>query len=118
MDKKLVVTYLGVTALAIYAVNERSGVMFVSAVAIGVIGYVFRHAQMRDRVIGIVAAALGGAIAAEIGHTFYYHTNTANPVTDSGGLFLSAILLGVINAAVVVILLVLTEAGLKYASRK
>lgn len=106
-----------VAAIAIYAVVERSMVMFVSAAAIGVSAYLFRHARMRERMIAIIAAALGGAIAAEIVHTFYYHTNAAEPVADSGNLFLSAIFLGLINAAIIAVLVVLTEIGLKIIKR-
>lgn len=114
----MIVTMSGVAAIAIYAVVERSMVMLVSAAAVGVLAYVFRHARTRERLIAIIAAALGGAIAAEIVHTFYYHTNAAEPVADSGNLFLSAIFLGLINAAIIVMLVVLTEIGLKVAKRK
>ncbi len=107
-----------VAAIAIYAVVDRSMVMFVSATAIGVSVYLFRHARMRERLIAIIAAALGGAIAAEIVHTFYYHTNAAEPVADSGNLFLSAIFLGLINAAIIAVLVVLTEIGLNVSKRK
>ncbi len=107
-----------VAAIAIYAVVERSMVMLVSVAAIGVIAYVFRHARMRERLIAIIAAALGGAIAAEIVHTFYYHSNAAEPVADSGSLFLSAIFLGLINAAIIMIIVVTTEFGLKVSKRK
>lgn len=106
-----------VAAIAIYAVVERSMVMLVSVAAIGVIAYLFRHARMRERIISIIAAALGGAIAAEIVHTFYYHSNAAEPVADSGNLFLSAIFIGLINAAIVVILVVITEIGLTAIKR-
>ena len=106
-----------VAAIAIYAVVERSMVMLVSVAAIGVIAYLFRHARMRERIIAIIAAALAGAIAAEIVHTFYYHSNAAEPVADSGNLFLSAIFLGLINAAIVVILVVITEIGLTAIKR-
>ena len=114
----MIVTMAGVAAIAIYAVVERSMVMLVSAAAVGVLAYVFRHARMRERLIAIIAAALGGAIAAEIVHTFYYHTNAAEPVADSGNLFLSAIFLGLITAAIIGMLVVLTEIGLKVAKRK
>ena len=83
--------------------------MFVSAATIGVAVYIFRHARIRDRLIAIVAAALGGAIAAEIVHTFYHHTSVAEPVADSGALFLSAILLGLFNAVTTAIIVVLAE---------
>ncbi len=108
----------GVAAIAIYAVVERSMVMLVSVAAIGIIAYVFRHARMRERLIAIIAAGLGGAIAAEIVHTFYYHSNAAEPVADSRNLFLSAIFLGLISAAIIAILVVITEISLAVLKRK
>jgi len=118
MDTRLVVTLSGAAALAVYALIEDLAVMVVSAVSIGVIVYLFRGTRMRDRLIAIAAAGLGGAIAAQIGLTFYYHTGTSAPEADSGGLFMSAILIGLGNAAVVVVLATLAGAWLKRIDRK
>ena len=118
MDKRLIVTLSGVVALAVYALIEESAVMLVSAVAIGVIAYLFRGARMRDRVIAIAAAGLGGDTAAQIVLTFYQHTGTAAPEADSGELFMSAILIGLSNAVVVVVLAAFAGARLKHTDRK
>ena len=96
---------LAIAALAIVAVFGKSAVMFVSAAAIAVIVYVFRRARMRDRVVGIVVAGLGGSIGAEIVHTLYHYASVAEPGTggDSAGFFMSALLVGVMNAAVIAV---------------
>lgn len=111
---------LGVATLAVYAVIQKSFVMFVSAGAIGLIVYLFRRARVRDRVIAIIVAGLGGGIGAEIAHTLYRHVNATDfgATGDSGTLFMSAILLGLINAAVVVVILFIAEAWQKFAGRK
>ncbi len=118
MDKRIPVTMLGITALAILAVIGKSVVMFVSAVAIGIIVYVFRRARARDRVIAIIVGGLGGSIGAEIVHTLYYYATVVEPGVGNGGFFMSAILVGLINAAVIVIVVLCTEAWLKYTARK
>ena len=109
---------LGVAALAILAVIGKSAVMFVSAVAIGIIVYLFRRARTRDRIIGIITAGLGGSIGAEIVRTIYHHASVAEPVTDNGGFFLSAILVGLINVAAIVVVVLCTEVRLKIIARK
>ncbi len=111
---------LGSVALAILAIVDKSAVMFVSAVAIAVVVYVFRSARTRDRVIGIIAAGLGGGIGAEILRTFYYHANAGDSVvaSEGGGLFMSAILIGVINVAAIIALLILTQLWLKFFTGK
>lgn len=111
----MLVTILGTAALAIVAVFEQSVVMFVSAVAIAVIVYIFRRARMRDKVIGIIAAGLGGSIGAAIVFTFYQYAGAAEPgpADDSGGFFMSAILVGIVNAAVIIGVILVTEVALR-----
>ena len=117
MDKRLVVTMSGVAALAIIALIEKSVVMFVSAGAIGIIAYVFQRARVRDRVIAIFVAGLAGGIGAEIALTLFRHSITA-VAGDNGELFMSSMLLGLMNATAIVVLISLTEIYLKYVSRK
>ena len=116
----MLVTMLGIAALAILAVFGKSAVMFVSVAAISVSVYVFRRARMRDRVIGIVAAGLGGSIGAEIVRTLYHYAGVAEPGAggDSAGFFMSAILIGVINAAAIIVVILCTEAALRTIGRK
>jgi hypothetical protein len=120
MEKRMVITMSSLATLAIIAAIQKSGVMFVSVGVIGAVVYVFRRARMRDRVIAIVAAALGGSIGAEIVHTLYQHIGAVESGVgrESGSLFMSAILLGLINAAAVVVVMFVTEAWLNYAGRK
>ncbi len=116
----MLVTMLGIAGLTIVAVFDRSAVMFVSAATIAVIVYVFRRARMRDKVIGIIAASLGGSIGAAIVFTFYQHSSVAEsgPAGISGGFFMSAILVGVINAAAIIVVILLTEVALKIIGRE
>ena len=116
----MVITMSILATLAIIAAIQKSGVMFVSVGVIGAVVYVFRRARVRDRVIAIVAAALGGSIGAEIVHTLYQHIGAVGSGAgrESGGLFMSAMLVGLINAAAVVVVVLVTEAWLNYAGRK
>ena len=110
---------LGSAALAILAVVETSVVMFVSAVSIAAAVYIFRSARSRDRIIGIIAAGLGGGIGAEIVYTVYRHTNVAETMTGGGGgFFMSAMMVGAINVAAIIILLIVTELWLKFFTGK
>ncbi len=120
MEKRVVVTMSSLATLAILAAIQKSGVMFVSVGVIGAVVYLFRRARMRDRVIAIVAAGLGGSIGAEIVHTLYHHIGAVESGAgrESGGFFMSAMLVGLINAAAVVVVIFVTEAWLNYAGRK
>ncbi len=111
---------LAIATLAVLAVFGKSAVMFVSAAVIAVIVYVFRGARMRDRVIGIIAAGLGGSIGAEIVHTLYYYASVAEPGAggDGAGFFMAAMLVGVMNAAIIIVVILCTEAVLRIIGRK
>ncbi len=110
---------LGSVALAIFAIVDKSAVMFVSAVAIAVVIYLFRRARTRDRIIGVIAAGLAGSLGAEIVYTVYHHTSVAQTGAgaDGGVFFMSAIMVGLINAAAIIVLVLCTEAWLKYSRR-
>lgn len=118
MDRRLTITALGVAALAAFALFEQRPVMLVSVLVIGVVAYPFRRARLRERIIAIIVAGLGGGIAAEIAMTIYRHTAGSGAVADSGELFMMAILLGVINAAAMIALLAITEIAMKYVERR
>jgi hypothetical protein len=116
MNWRLTITMSGIAVLAIFAIAGKLPVMLVSAATIGIVIYVFRGARIRDRLIAIVAAGLGGSIAAEIVMTVYRHTGTSGSVAagESGEMFMMAILLGVINSAAVIMLISLTEIVMKF----
>jgi hypothetical protein len=120
MDKRLLVAMLGSAALAILAVVGKSAVMFVSAAAIAAAVYVFRNARVRDRIIGIIAAGLAGSIGAEIVHTVYHYTNVAQTGAggNGGGFFMSAILVGAINIAAIIVLMIVIELWFKFFTVK
>lgn len=115
MDRSTVVTMSSIAALAIYAVLDESAVMLVSVVAIGLIVRMFHRARMRDRIIAVVAASLGGSLGAEIVRTLYHHLVAAGsgPGGESNGLFMSALLIGLINAAVIIMVLITSKAWLE-----
>lgn len=111
---------LGSAALAVLAVVGKSAVMFVSAAAIAAAVYAFRNARVRDRIIGIIAAGLAGSIGAEIVHTVYHYTSVVQTGAggDNGGFFMSAIMVGAINVAAIIVLLIVTELRLKFFTGK
>jgi len=115
----MLVTMLGIAGLTIVAVFDKSVVMFVSVAAIAIIVYLFRRARMRDKVIGIIAAGLGGSIGGAIVLTFYQHAGVvgAGAAGDSGGFFMSAILVGAINAATIIVVILTTEVALRIIGR-
>lgn len=115
----MLVTMMAIAALAILGVIGKSAAMFVSAAAIAVIVNLFRRARVRDRVIGIIAAGLGGSIGAEIVHTIYFYTNaTGIQAGGDGSFFISALRVGLINAAAVIVVIFVTEAWLKLPDDK
>ncbi len=111
---------LGSAALAVLAIVGKSAVMFVSAAAIAAAVYVFRNARVRDRIIGIIAAGLAGSIGAEIVHTVNHYTSAVQTGAggDNGGFFMSAMMVGLINAAAIIALVLCSDAWLKYSRRK
>ena len=115
----MLVTLLGIAGLTIVAVFDKSVVMFVSAAAIAIIVYLFRRARMRDKVIGVIAAGLGGSIGGAIVLTFYQHAGVvgADAAGDSGGFFMSAIFVGAINAATIIVVILMTEVALRIIGR-
>jgi hypothetical protein len=120
MDRLLAIGLMGVAALAAYAVFGRSPAMLLSAIMIGVIVYLFRRARIRERIIAIIAAGLGGSMLAEIALTFYRHATASMPapIADRGEHFMVAIVLGLIDAVVIILLLALAEIVIRHADRK
>ena len=114
----MLVAMLGVALLSIFAVIEKSAVMFVSAGAVGVTLYLFRRARQRDRVVAIIAAGIGGSIGTEIVRTLYHFASVDEPGAESSGFFMSALLVGLVNAAVIIVVLFGTEAWLRFIARK
>ncbi len=119
MQKRTMTALTGVAALATYAAIEKSVAMLVSAIAIGLIVHLFRNARMRERIIAVVVAALGGGILAEIVLTVYRHGGYAKGgAGDSAGSYLAAIQIGLVNAGVIVVVMILTAAWFRLVSRR
>ncbi len=95
---KLIVVSLGLTVLLILAVLGNSAVMFVSGLGIGVALWSTREAPLRTQLGALVAGALVAGIGAEAIHTLYHLLGGETAGGDSGFFFVSAILVGLINA--------------------
>ena len=96
---KLIVVSLGLTVLLILAVLGNSAVMFASGLGIAVALWSTREAPLRTQLGALVAGALVAGIGAEVVHTFYHLFGGETAGGDSGFFFISAILVGLINAA-------------------
>ena len=86
--------------LAILAYFGRSLVMLTSVGGIAVGLWLTRHGDLRTRMAGASVGAVVASIAAEAVH-LVYHVVQAD-VPDHGGFWVSAVLVGLINAAVVI----------------
>ncbi|NNF56874.1 MAG: hypothetical protein HKN04_01405 [Rhodothermaceae bacterium] len=103
MTLRLLLAYLGVGVLLILAALGKSAVMAVSAAGIGLALWVTRTAPLRTRLLAVVAGALGGSLLAETVHTVYHLLGGETASGDSGFFYVSAMLVGGINAAAMVV---------------
>ena len=94
----LLLPLLAVAALVVLAVWGRSAVMATSAIAAGLALWSTRAAPARTRALAAVVGALGGSLFAEAVHTAYHLLGGETASGDSGFFFVSAALVGGINA--------------------
>lgn len=94
----LLLSYLGVGVLLVLAALGTSAVMAVSAVGIGSALWISRDAPLRTRLTAIVLGALGGSLLAETIHTAYHLLGGETASGDNGFFYVSAVLVGGINA--------------------
>ena len=97
---KLILVSLGLVMLLILAVLGKSAVMFVSGLGIGLALWGTRKASLRTQLGALVAGALVASFGAEVVHTLYHLLGGETASGDSGFFFVSAILVGLTNAAV------------------
>lgn len=107
--RRQLLSYVGAGVLLMLAALGRSAVMAVSAAGIGLALWITRTAPLRTRLIAVVFGALGGSLLAETVHTAYHLMGGETASGDSGFFYVSAVLVGIINA---VAMLVVT--GLAY----
>lgn len=99
----LLLSYLGVGVLLLLAAIGKSAVMAVSAVGVGLALWVTRDAPLRTRLIAVVIGALGGSLLAETIHTAYHLLGGETASGDSGFFYVSAVLVGSINAVAMIV---------------
>ena len=84
--------------LAVLAYLGRSLVMLTSVGGIAVALWLARRRTVRTQVVAAIVAAVVASVAAEAVHVVY-HAAQADPA-EHGGFWVSALLVGLINAAV------------------
>jgi hypothetical protein len=94
---------VGLIVLAILAYWGRSLVMLTSVGGIAVGLWLTRRGSLRTQMAGATVGALGASIAAEAVHLVYHVVQADQP--GHGGFWVSAVLVGLINAAVVILVL-------------
>lgn len=102
--------YAGLLILVFLAILGKSAVMGVSVLAMGAAYWWMRAAPLKKKLAFVAAAALVGSLLAEVVHTLYHMLDLAPAgANDSGGFFVSATLVGLINAVAFGALLLLLE---------
>ena len=102
------VAVIGLGTLAVLAVLGKSAVMLVSVLAMAVAFGATRSASLGRRLGAVAVAGLGASLLAEAVHTAYHALGFA-PGGDTGGFWVSAVLVGLINVAAFGGLLLVTE---------
>lgn len=101
----LALPYVGVGVLLLLAVLGKSAVMAASAGGIGLALWLARAASLRQRIATAVGGALIASVAAETVHTMYHLLGGETASGDDGFFFVSAVLVGAINAAAICVVL-------------
>lgn len=95
---KQIVVSLGLIALLVLAVLGNSAVMFVSGLGIGIALWLMRKATLRTQLVALFVGGLVASLGAEAVHTIYHLLGGETASGDSGFFFVSAFLVGLINA--------------------
>jgi len=102
-------SYVGVIILLGLAALGNSAVMAVSAAGIGLALWITREAPLRTRLMAVVIGALGGSLLAETIHTAYHLLGGETASGDGGFFYVSAVLVGGINAVAMLVVIGLTS---------
>lgn len=97
--------YVGVVVLLVLAALGKSAVMATSAAGLGLALWVTRDASLRTRLAAVVIGALGGSLLAETIHTAYHLLGGETASGDGGFFYVSAVLVGSINAVAMLVVL-------------
>ncbi len=113
------VAYAGLAVLVVLAILGKSVVMLVSVAGMGFMFWLTRTAALSRRLLAVALGALMASLGAEAVHTIYhlFESQPAEAGGDSGFFFVSATLVGLINAAVFVTFLLVFEWVAKFKSR-
>lgn len=114
---KLVLSLAGVGVLLVLAALGNSAMMATSAVGIAVAVWLTRAARLRTQLGAVVVGALAASLAAEGVHTLYHLLGGETASGDSGFFFVSAFLVGLINAAAMLVVVAGAHALSRPASR-
>ncbi len=108
---KNTLSYAGLGILVILAILGKSAVMLVSVLGMGLMFRVMHAAPLMKQLVAITLGALVASLLAEAVHTLYHMIEPASsgPGNDQGGFFVSATLVGLINAGVFGVFLLLLE---------
>ena len=109
MKLQLLIAFLGAGVLLIIAALDKSPGMAVSALGIGLALWLTREKPLSIRLGAIVAGALVGTFSSELVHTLYHLFGGQTASGDSGFFFVSAFLVGLINAAGIAALVLLAH---------
>ena len=103
--------YAGLGILVVLSILGKSAVMLVSVFGMGLMFWLMRTAPLTKHLMAIALGALLASLLAEVVHTLYHvmEWGPSGPGNDQGGFFVSATLVGLINAAVFVTFLLLLE---------
>ena len=105
------VAYTGFAVLVVLAVLGKSAVMLVSVLGMGFMFWLTRATTLSKRLLATASGALLASWGAEAVHTAYhmFESQPSGVGGDNGFFFVSATLVGLINACAFVAFLVLVE---------
>lgn len=99
----------GLLVLLVLAFLGKSAVMAVSVLGMGGAFWLFRTSPLPKKLVAVAVGALVAGLLAEVVHTVYHMMEAVPSGNDSGGFFVSATLVGLINAMAFGALLLLLE---------
>ena len=103
------VAVAGLLVLAVLAFLGNSGVMGVSDVGMAAAFWATRSAALPRQLAWVAAAAVAASLLGELVHTIYHRLYPLTSGNDTGGFFADATLVGLINSAAFVALVLLAE---------
>ncbi len=109
------IAFMGLGILAVLAILGKSAVMLVSVLGMGLMFRLMRAAPLSKQLLATASGALLASLIAEVVHTLYHVIESAPSGVggDAGGFFVSATLVGLINAGAFVAFLLLLERLMK-----